>query len=212
MKLYGYFRSSAAYRVRIALNLKKLSYESIAVDLRKGQQYEPAYLALNPQGRVPALDIGGGVLTQSLAIIAYLDEIHPEPPFLPADHLLRAYARAFALTIACDIHPLNNLSVLTYLRDDLRQDEAAVSRWYRHWIESRLPALERTVADTRGEGVFCFGARPSLADIFLVPQLYNARRFGCSLAGCARLIEIDEACRRLAAFAEAAPERQPDAS
>lgn len=211
LRLYDYFRSSAAYRVRIALHLKGLDYESVAVDLGRGAQREAAFVALNPQARVPVLEADGAVIAQSLAIIAYLDEAVPKPPLLPDDPLLRARVRAVAQTIACDIHPLNNLKVLNYLRSELGQDEEKVERWYRHWVETGLAALEKELGRARLAGPYCFGQRVTLADVCLVPQLYNARRFACDLSGCPTLVAIDEVCRKLPAFAAAAPERRPDA-
>jgi maleylacetoacetate isomerase len=212
LKLHGYFRSSAAYRCRIALNLKGLAYETAFVHLGKdgGQHNAPAYRALNPQALVPTLEHDGNVITQSLAIIEYLDEIHPEPPLLPGEAGQRARIRAFALAIACDIHPINNLRVLNYLKGPLRQGQAAVDAWYRHWLETGLAACEALLRAATGR--FCFGDQPTLADICLVPQIYNARRFHCDLSAMPRLAAIDAAARALPAFAEAAPEAQPDAA
>ncbi len=212
LKLHSYFRSSAAYRCRIALALKGIAHETAFVHLVKdgGQQNAPAYRALNPQALVPTLEHDGSVITQSLAIIEYLDEIRPEPPLLPGDALQRAHIRAFALAIACDIHPIDNLRVLNYLKGPLRQDQAAVDTWYRHWVDIGLKACEALLPKERSP--FCFGDRPSLADICLVPQLYNARRFNCDLSSVPRLAAIDEACRAVPAFAQAAPEAQPDAA
>jgi len=211
LKLHSYFRSSAAYRCRIALNLKGLAHETSFVHLTKdgGQHNAPTYRALNPQALVPTLEHDGRVITQSLAIIEYLDEIQPEPPLLPGDAGQRAKIRAFALAIACDIHPINNLRVLNYLKGSLQQGQAAVDSWYRHWVETGLAACEALLpaAGTR----FCFGDQPTLADACLVPQLYNARRFRCDLSAMPRLLAIDEAARALPAFAAAAPEAQPDA-
>lgn len=212
-RLYGYFRSSAAYRVRIALNLKGIAYENVPVHLLRdgGEQHRAAYRATNPQGLVPALEHDGRVLTQSLAIVEYLEEIQPEPALLPRDPLVRAQARAIALAIACDIHPLNNLRVLNYLRDAMRQDEAARAAWYRHWIETGLAAVE-TMAARAGGGPFCLGGAPTMADLCLVPQLANARRYDSAIAGFTRLLEAEKACLALPAFAAAAPERQGDAT
>lgn len=213
MKLYGYFRSSAAYRVRIALNLKQLDYEAIPVHLVRGggEQFDPGYLRLNPQGQVPALDDGRAVITQSMAIIEYLEEIHPEPPLLPADHIGRARVRALAQIIACDIHPLNNLRVTNFLTKDLGHGEADKLRWYRHWVRQGLAAVEALLHDHPMTGVYCHGDRPTLADVFLVPQLYNARRFECDLTACPTIERIDIACGELAGFRAAAPEAQSDA-
>lgn len=211
MKFHGYFRSSAAYRVRIALNLKGLTPELAFVHLRKGEQKAPPYADLNPQKLVPALEVDGRVLTQSLAIIEYLDETHPEPPLLPADPLDRARVRALALAVACDIHPLNNLRVLSHLKSGLGHSQQEVDEWYRHWIAVGLTALEAMLADDPLTGRFCHGDRPGLADICLVPQLANARRFGCEVTGYPTLLRIEAACQELPAFADAVPGRQPDA-
>lgn len=213
MKLYSYFRSSAAYRVRIALALKGLSFDHVAVHLLRdgGEQHRPGYHAINPQGLVPALDDDGHVLTQSLAIIEYLDETHPAPRLLPGDPIGRAQARAIALAIACDIHPLNNLRVLNYLRDELGHDQAARDLWYRHWVELGLGQVEAMLAGAGRAGPFCFGASPTIADICLVPQVANARRFACDLGACPTVVAIDVHCRALAPFQAAAPEAQPDA-
>ena len=213
MKLYGYFRSSASYRVRIALALKGLAYESVPVDLRApaSAQRTPEFLALNPEGLVPVLVDGAHVLRQSLAIIEYLDEVHPSPPLLPDTPAARAQVRALTLAIACDIHPLNNLRVLNYLRAPLGHADAEVDAWYAHWIERGLRALEEEVGATSGDGLHMFGSTVSLADVFIVPQLYNARRLKCDLTSFPRLCAIDAHLTTLAAFAGAAPERQPEA-
>jgi maleylacetoacetate isomerase len=212
VKLYGYFRSSAAYRVRIALNLKGLAYDAVPVHLVRdgGEQHAAAYRALNPQELVPALEDEGRVLTQSLAIIEYLDETHPEPPLLPADPAGRARVRALALQIACEIHPLNNLRVLQVLKRDFGLDEAVTRRWYRHWITVGFDAFEASLSASP-EGLFCHGDAPGLADLCLVPQVFNARRFDCDLAPYPRICAIDAECAALAPFAAAHPERQPDA-
>lgn len=212
MKLFTYFRSSAAYRLRIALRLKGLeAKQQVAIHLRRREQQAPAFTALNPQGLVPALEVDGAVLTQSLAIIEYLEETHPEPPLLPADALGRARVRALALAVACDLHPLNNLRVLRYLGDRLGIDEAARNAWYAHWVAEGLGALEAMVARSPATGRFCHGDLPGLADLCLVPQLYNARRQACDLAPYPTLTRIEGECLALPAFADAAPERQPDA-
>lgn len=207
--LHNYFRSSTSYRVRIALAMKRLPYAYVAHHLRHGGHRRPEYLAVNPQGLVPALVLDdGAVLTQSLAIIEWLEDTHPEPPLLPREPLRRARVRAFAQAIACDIHPVQNLKVLTRLRQQGLAEEA-VTAWPA-WINADgLAACERLVADEPGP--FCYGAMPTLADICLVPQLYNARRFGVDVAAFPRLIAAEAAARALPAFAEAAPERQPDA-
>ena len=212
MKLHDYFRSSAAYRVRIALNLKGLTAERAFVHLRRGAQHADDYRALNPQGLVPALETDDGVvITQSLAIIEYLDETHPAPPLLPADALGRARVRSIALAIACDIHPLNNLRVLQYLTGTLGATDAARDAWYAHWCDVGLRALEVRLARGSATGRFCHGDAPTLADVCLVPQLANARRVTLDLAQFPTLLSIEAACLALPAFADAAPARQPDA-
>ena len=212
MKLHTYFRSSAAYRVRIALNLKGLAYEPAFVHLTRdsGQQKQAAFRAINPQALVPALEHDGHTLTQSLAIIEYLDETFPAVPLLPNSPAARAEVRAFALAIACEIHPLNNLRVLGYLKGPLGHDQATADTWYRHWTEDGLAACEALLAKAP-LGKFCFGDTPTLADICLVPQMFNARRFTCNLDPVPRLVAIDAACQVLPAFAKAAPFAQPDA-
>jgi maleylpyruvate isomerase len=208
MKLHGYFRSSASYRVRIALNLKGLSAEHLSHHLRKGEQCAPAYLAINPQGLVPTLEDGGANLTQSLAIIEWLDETHPEPPLLPKDPLRRAKVRAFALALACDTHPVQNLKVLARLRQ-LGLPEEQVIDWAAWANREGLSACETLIA---GEpGPFCFGNAPGMADLCLVPQLANARRFGVDVSAFPRLLRAEAAAKDLKAFADAAPEKQPDA-
>jgi maleylpyruvate isomerase len=209
MKLHGYFRSSAAYRVRIALNLKGLTARHLPHHLRKGEQCAPAYLAINPQGLVPALENdAGAILTQSLAIIEWLDETHPAPPLLPKDPLQRARVRAFAQAIACDTHPVQNLKVLSRLRE-LGLPEDKVTEWAAWVNREGLSACETLITDEPGP--FCFGDTPTLADLCLVPQLGNARRFGVDVSVYPRLLEAEAAAKALPAFAEAAPERQPDA-
>jgi len=204
--LHGYFRSSAAYRVRIALNLKGVAYTDAFHHLRKGEQRDPSYLAIQPQGLVPALEIDGVVLMQSGAICEYLDERFPEPPLLPGGVADRARVRAFVGVIACDTHPLQNLRVLERLREG-GWDQAAVTGWARTVIEEGLAACAALLAD--GDGPYCFGDRVTLADLFLVPQLGNARRFGAAIPE--RLAAIEAACLALDAFRRAAPDRQPDA-
>jgi maleylpyruvate isomerase len=209
MKLHGYFRSSAAYRVRIALNLKGLGAEHLAHHLRKGEQCAPAYLAINPQGLVPTLESDqGAILTQSLAIIEWLDETHPEPPLLPKDPLQRGKVRAFAMALACDTHPVQNLKVLARLRQ-LGLPEEKVTEWAAWANREGLAACETLVAGEAGP--FCFGAAPSIADLCLVPQLANARRFGVDVAAYPRLLKAEAAAKEMKAFADAAPDRQSDA-
>ncbi|MBP2313561.1 maleylacetoacetate isomerase [Azospirillum soli] len=210
MKLHGYFRSSAAFRVRIALNLKGIEAEQAFVHLRKGEQKAAPFAGLNPHKLVPALEVDGRVLTQSLAIVEYLDETHPEPPLLPGDPLGRARVRSLALAVACDIHPLNNLRVLQRLKA-MGHSQAEVDGWYRHWIAEGLDGLEAQLAGDPQTGRFCHGNAVSLADVCLVPQMTNARRFDCDLSGYPTLRRIEEACLAIPAFADALPEHQPDA-
>lgn len=207
--LHGYWRSSAAYRVRIALALKGLDYQPVTHDLRAGEQRAPAYRAMAPQGLVPTLEADGQALTQSLAILEWLEETHPMPALLPSDPGSRAIVRAMALIVACDIHPLNNLRVLQTLKRELGLDEAARNRWAGRWIGEGFAALETLVA--RHGGGFCFGDAPGMADCCLVPQVYNALRLGIDLAPYPRLMAINANCLALDAFAGAVPERQPDA-
>jgi maleylacetoacetate isomerase len=204
--LYDYWRSSAAYRVRIALNLKGIDYESRAIDLRDDQQKSTEYRALNPQGLVPTLEIDGQRLTQSLAIINYLDLKYPNQPLLPASAASRAHVVAMAMTVACDIHPLNNLRVLKYLRSQLGVTEEAKDEWYRHWVAEGLAALEEMARPEAG--AFLFGDSPTIADVCLVPQLYNARRFSVPLTDYPTLRRADETASAHAAFAAAHPDRQ----
>lgn len=211
MEFYGYFRSSAAFRVRIALNLKGLSPEQRFIHLRKGDQNAPAYRAINPQGLIPALVDEGVYLTQSLAIIEYLDERHPHPPLLPADPAARARVRAIALAIACDIHPLNNLKVLNHLRDAFGIDEDGRQRWYAHWIAEGLGAVESLLIGSPDTGPFCHGASPTIADICLVPQVFNVLRVNCPLDTYPTIRAIVDHCRTLPAFRNAEPALQPDA-
>ena len=210
MILYDYFRSSAAYRVRIALNLKGLAAEQRFVHLRRGEQRDAAYLELNPQGLVPTLMIGHRRLTQSLAIIEYLDEKHPNPPLLPPGPEDRAWVRSIALAIACDIHPLNNLRVLKYLESPLALDQPKRDEWYRHWIREGFAAIEKQLAE-RGTTRFCFGDTPGLADVCLVPQVANSRRLSVPLDPYPRIRAIDAACLALPEFDRARPENNPDA-
>jgi len=213
MKLFGFFRSSAAYRVRIALNLKGLTYETVPVHLTRGggEQFSPAYRMMNPQSLVPVLEDSGLALTQSLAIIEYLEETRPSPPLLPATPVARARVRALALAVACDIHPLNNTRVLTYLTGPLGLSGEIRNTWYHHWIALGLQALEARLAGERETGKFCHGNAPGLADCCLVPQLANARRFKCDIAPYPTLLKIEANCQVLEAFRRAAPDQQPDA-
>jgi maleylacetoacetate isomerase len=213
MKLYNYFRSSAAYRVRIALNLKGLRTENVFVHLQKGEQRAPDYLKLNPLGLVPTLvDDDNEVITQSMAIVEYLDEIHPEPSLLPGTPAERARVRSIAQMIACDIHPIDNLRVLRYLTDVLHVTEEQKNAWYAHWVDEGLRAIEARLAADPRTGRHCHGDAPTLADVCLVPQLANARRFDMDLGPYPTLVRIEAACNDLPAFAEAAPARQPDAA
>jgi maleylacetoacetate isomerase len=204
--LHDYFRSSAAYRVRIALNLKGVEYESRSVGLADGAQRSPDYRAINPQGLVPALEIDGLTLTQSLAIIVYLDQKYPDPPLMPSDPAEQAHVRAISLSIACDIHPLNNLRVLKYLTGELGVSEEQKNAWYAHWISEGLASLEAMTAPRAGE--FLFGDSVTLADVCLVPQLFNARRFNVPLHAFPTLLRADENANRIEAFAAAHPDRQ----
>jgi maleylpyruvate isomerase len=210
VKLYSYFRSSAAYRVRIAFNLKGLSYQTVPIHLQKegGQNLKPEYRAINPQMRVPTLKLDSGeLLTQSLAIIEYLDEVHPHPPLLPRDPVDRAQVRALAQLIACDIHPINNLGPLRYLKNELGHDQVKIDAWYHHWVIAGFEALEAMVRP----GPYAFGTDVSIADICLVPQVANARRLKVPLERFPKIVAIDAACGQLAAFDKARPENQPDA-
>jgi len=209
--LYSYFRSSAAYRVRIALNLKNIDHEIRPVHLLRhgGEQFRADFLALNPQGRVPVLIVQNQALTQSSAIIEYLEEAFPEPPLLPEDPLDRAYVRSLAQLIACDIHPLNNLRVLNHLKNTVRYE--GKQDWYRHWVEEGFAALEMRLQQSGRRGRYCFGDIPGLADAFLVPQVYNALRFGCDMQPFPLIDGIYRQCLKEPAFVKAAPENQPDA-
>ncbi len=210
MKLYGYYRSSAAFRLRIALNLKQLGYDNFFIHLRRGDQSGRDYLGVNPQGLVPALEVDGQVLIQSLAIIEYLDEMHPQPPLLPPDPAGRARVRGLAAIVACDIHPLNNLRVLRYLYRPLGHDEDAVAAWYNHWIGAGFAALERLLAGDSQTGPFCHGGAPGLADIALIPQVVNAERYRLDLTPYPTITRIFETCMQHDAFAAAHPRQQPD--
>lgn len=212
MKLYTYWRSSAAHRVRIALNLKGLEYAPVPVDLLKngGEQKQPAYRFVNPQGLVPALDVDGDVLNQSVAILEYLEERYAQPPLLPESSRSRAVVRSMVQLISCDIHPLNNLRILKYLKNELKQEQGTIDSWYSHWIAAGLGPLEQLVT-VHGSERYSFGEAPSLADTCLVPQLYNAHRFNCDLTPYPRLLAVERHLLTLPEFAAAAPELQSDA-
>lgn len=212
MKLYNYFRSSAAYRVRIALALKKLPFEHIGVHLMKGEQHTAQYGAINPQNLVPVLDDDGTLLYQSLAIIEYLEETHPEPPLLPRTAVARNRVRSLAMLIACEIHPLNNPRVLKYLTGQLGVSEAKKDAWYAHWVHQGFAALEKRLAGEPQTGRFCHGDSVTLADCALVPQVANAERFKVDLSAYPTVVRINGECLRLEAFQQAAPANQPDAS
>jgi len=210
MKLYTYFRSSAAFRVRIALNLKGLAYEPAFVHLAKGEHRAPAYGAVNPQALLPTLEDGGRLLTQSLAILEYLDETHPEQPLLPKDPFERARVRSLAMLVACEIHPVNNLRVLQHLKRALGQSEEQVNAWYRHWIADGLAKLEADLARP-GTGIYCHGNLPTIADCCLVPQVFNAQRYQCDTTPYPTTMRVFAACMKLDAFDRAQPSKQPDA-
>lgn len=211
--LYSYWRSSASYRVRIALNLKGVAFDTRPVHLVRagGEQKSAAFLAVNPQGLVPVFEEDGLTITQSLAIIGYLEDTRPDPALLPTDAAERARVRSLALLVACDVHPLNNSGVLRFLTGELGVDDAGRQRWYHNWIGRGFAAMEARLATDGDTGTFCHGEAPSLADICLVPQVYNAERFGCDLSPFPTIRRINAACLELAAFREAAPEAQPDA-
>jgi maleylpyruvate isomerase len=212
MKLYGYFRSSAAFRVRIAFNLKGVQSDTALINLQAGDQFGGDYLKVNPQGRVPALVLDdGSVLVQSMAIMEYLEETIPEPPLLPSDPVGRARVRGLANVVACDIHPLNNLAVLNYLSNEIKVNEEGKLGWYRHWVAEGLGAMEAMLASSDATGAFCHGDAPGLADICLVPQVFNAKRFDCDLSGYPVLMGIFDACMKLPAFDAAQPGNQPEA-
>jgi maleylacetoacetate isomerase len=211
MKLYTFFRSSAAFRVRIALNAKGLKFDSIPKAFAKNEHRAAEYLRINPQGLLPALDIDGAVLSQSLAIIEYLDETHAAPPLLPTDPIARAQVRSMAQAIACDIHPVNNLRILNYLKNELKQDENTTNTWYRHWITEGFRGLEAQAREHSRGSRYLFGDALSIADICLVPQMFNARRFETDLTAFPTLVAISTHLESLPAFAEARPEVQPDA-
>ena len=211
MKLYTFFRSSASYRVRIALNHKGLAYEPALISLPKAEHLGGVFKAVSPQGLVPVLDDGKHVLTQSLAIIEYLDEVHPGPKLLPADPFERAYVRALSQIIACEIHPLNNLRVLKYVRKTYGLEEEGVNSWYRHWIAEGFAMMESHLAGHKLSGTYCLGDQLGMADCCLVPQVFNAQRFDCDLSPYPKVMAIHEACMKLPAVIAAQPSAQPDA-
>ena len=211
LKLYGYYRSSAAFRVRIALELKALNWESVPVNLRLGEQKQESFQQNNPQGLVPVLESSGQFLAQSLAIIEYLEELHPDPQLLPSSITERAEVRAMAHQIAMEIHPLNNLRVLKYLANELGINDDQKNTWYQHWIAEGFSALERSLKNSAFEGHFCFGDSPSMADVCLIPQVYNGLRFKCDLSAYPLIQSIWNHCMKLDTFKRAAPESQPDA-
>ena len=213
LKLYSYWRSTAAYRVRIALNLKRLSYQMIPVHLVKdgGQQHKPEYLEQNPQGLVPLLDDNGKLLSQSMAICEYLDEAYEGPKLLPTEPFAKAKVRSLCQVIACDIHPIDNLRVLKYLKAELKVSDEDKDKWYAHWIHEGFRAIEKQLQSYKEQGPFAFGEQASLADVFIVAQMYNARRFNLDLTAYPRLVDIEQHCLTLDAFKDAKPESQPDA-
>ena len=212
MQLYNYFRSSASYRVRIALALKGLDYDYMPVHLLKNEQLGPSFAEISPARLVPVLQDGDKLLTQSIAIIEYLDETHPEPSLLPGDAFARARIRALAQDVACEIHPINNLRVLRYLVRDLKVSEDDKNRWYRHWVETGLEVVERQLAGSADTGSFCFGATPTLADCVLVPQIHNAQRMECRLDHVPTVMRVFGECMQLDAFSKTQPSACPDAS
>ena len=211
MKLYTFFRSSASFRVRIALNFKGIAYDPVAVNLPKGEQGEPGFRAVNPQGLVPALEVNGKILSQSLAIIEYLDETHPGPRLLPADPLERAYVRAFSQLIACEIHPLNNLRTLKYVKRTYKLDDEGVNSWYRHWIAEGFALMEAFLLSEGKHGRHVLRDQVTMADCCLVPQVFNAQRYDCDLAAYPTVMRIFGECMKLDAFIAAQPAKQPDA-
>jgi maleylpyruvate isomerase len=212
LALHSFFRSGTSHRVRIALNLKGISVENHAVDLRTEAHLEVAFKAINPQALVPVLTVGSHHLIQSPAILEWLDETYPEPPLLPKDPFARARVRALAAMVGCDVHPINNRRILMYLRSQFGADEAAVNTWCGTWIGAAFDALEVMLAEDKTRGDFCHGGQPSMADVYLIPQIESARRFGVDLAAWPQIMAIDAACQAIPAFANAAPSRQPEAA
>jgi len=212
MKLYTYFRSSAAFRVRIALNYKGLAYDPVLVNLAKSEHHEAPYRGINPQGLLPALEDSGRRLIQSIAIMEYLDERYPAPPLLPMDPFDRAYVRALAGIVACEIHPLNNPRTLKHVRKTYGVDEAGINIWYRHWIAEGFDMLERFLASEARSGTYCLGSTVTMADCCLVPQVFNAKRYECDLAPYPTVTRIFDACMKVPAFDQAQPSKQPDAA
>ncbi len=209
--LHGMWRSSASYRVRIALNLKELSYEQKNYKLLENEHKSPEFLAKNPQGLIPALEVGGKTLTQSLSIIEYLDVLDDGYLLLPKDPIERARVQAIAYSIACEIHPLNNLRVMGYLKSEMGHDQQDINKWYHHWIREEFKALETRLTNDPETGEFCHGDKPGFAECFLIPQIYNAERFNCDLSDFPKIMEINRKCLEIAAFENAVPEKQPDA-
>lgn len=214
LKLSTYFRSTAAYRVRIALQLKDLPHDLLAVSLIKdgGQHRLPEFLEKNPNGLVPVLETDEGIITQSIAILEYLEESYPDPSLLPVKAIDRAYVRAISQTIACDIHPLNNLRVLQYLKGPLAIDDGAKDAWYRNWIAKGFSAIEKTLTSSNSTGNCCFGDEPTIADCCLIPQIYNANRFNCPMEDYPTILKINEHCLKMPAFVRAHPDNQADAN
>ena len=207
MKLYSYFRSSAAYRVRIALNLKQIDYDIVPVNLLRGEQSGATYAEVNPQGLVPSLQMDdGSIIYQSLAICEWLEANYPGPALIPSDTYEAAQVRACVLSIACDIHPVNNLRILSYLENELKVDEKQKNDWYQHWVKEGLHAIEKTVTKTS----FCFGTEPTLADVFLIPQVFNALRFKVDMQSFPGITAIYDSCNKIQAFTDAHPDNQPD--
>lgn len=211
MKLYGYFRSGTSHRTRIAMNLKQLDYESLSVNLAQDEQLESAFKDINPQGLVPVLETENLVMFQSPAILEWLEETHPQHPLLPNDRAGRVRVRALSAMIGCDIHPINNRRILQYLRNELNVNESQVMVWCQRWISDGFAALESLLAQDKHRGDFCYGNQPTLADCYLIPQVYSARRFKVDLSPYPNIVAIDKHCHTLQAFIEAAPENQPDA-